>query len=119
MNMRKLLLFVLMLSALTTATTSTPLENETVILITEGGSSDGERDHRSSAMIPIEASYSSSLSVISLIFLADLGQVTIDIDNLTTTQSFQTVINAAQGKQTIMMTDSAGSYLITLMIQQI
>ena len=83
------------------------------IIIGEGGSNDDGRDHRSSDLIPIEASYYPSLSSLLLSFTDDLGSVAFKIENLTTGVVVQTVINAVQGDQFFPITGGAGEYELT------
>jgi len=83
------------------------------IIIEEGGSNEGGPNHRSPDIIPIEASYSPSLSCLELTFSENLGAVTVRIENLTTGAYSQTVINAVQGSQYLPITGDAGEYEIT------
>ena len=79
------------------------------IVIGEGGVSGGP-EIRIPVWIPIEASYSPSLSCLELSFSDNLGAVTVRIENLTTGANFQTVINAVQGSHYLPITGDAGVY---------
>lgn len=88
-------------------------DDQTFIIISNGGSLGGDTGHHAPALIPIQAVYSSSLSTIFVNFLYDLGSVSVEIENLTTGAYSQTTINATQGVHPFLITGDEGVYEIT------
>lgn len=88
-------------------------EDETAIIISDGGSLGGDTGHHAPALIPIQASYYPSLTTVVVNFLYDLGPVTVEIENLTTGAYSQSMINATQGVHPFLISGIAGLYEIT------
>ena len=78
----------------------------------EGGSGKGKGGpvHRSPSLIPIEASYDASSSVVNVNFLYDLGPVTVRLENLTAGVAFEYVVDAVAGEQSFPVSGVAGDY---------
>lgn len=86
-------------------------EDETAIIISDGGSLGGDTGHHAPALIPIQAAYYSSLIMVSFRF--DLGSVFIEIENETTGEYDQTTVNATQGVHPFFISGTAGHWSIS------
>lgn len=83
------------------------------ILIVEGGSTGGVPIYHAPALIPIQAAYDSFHSTIMVLFQYDLGSVSVEIENQTTSEYSQTLVNATQGVHPFVISGHAGIYEIT------
>ena len=108
-----LLLFGLLSPSLSTSAICVQDPEETDILIIEGGSSGGGPAHYAPAMIPIMAAYYPSLSTILVLFRYDLGLVSVEIENLSTGEYSQTLVNASQGVHPFLISGTSGTWTIT------
>lgn len=122
--MRKILSYLLVLAGLMIPASFSPAYcsggmDAGGIDINEGGEGKGGGDptHRSPALIPIEASYDATLPGIILNFLYDLGPVAVSLENRTTGQVCQTVIEACQGGQVLPLFVEAGVYEIRFTLE--
>lgn len=68
---------------------------------------------RSPALIPIEACYNSGISTILAYFIYDLGRVSVEIENQTTGDFVQVVINGTQGDHSFLISGDSGVYEIS------
>ena len=87
-------------------------EDPTPIVIGDLGPN-GLPIYHAPAQVPIQAAYSSSHSTIFVNFLYDLGYVSVEIENLTTGEYSQTVVNALAGPMAFPISSSAGHWTIT------
>lgn len=108
------LLFVVLLSCapLMSAQTGGGDDPE-IIFVGEGGNGGSSPIIRTPALIPIQAAYYSSLSTIYVDFLYDLGSVSVEIENETTGEYSQTIINATQGLHPFFISGTEGHWTIT------
>lgn len=83
------------------------------IVIGEGGNHSGAPSHHAPALIPIQAAYYPSLITIFVIFLSDLGSVSVEIENETTGTYSQQVVNTSYSPQPFLITGAAGHWTIT------
>lgn len=83
------------------------------IFIEDGGSNDYGPTLRIPAIIPMESSYYPSLSTIMVNFRWDLGSVSVEIENLSTQEYWQTTINATQGVHPFLISGTSGTWTIT------
>ncbi len=84
-----------------------------IIIVGEGGSGEGTPSHKASVPVPITAAYNASLSTIMVNFLFDLGYVSVEIENQTTGEYDQTVVNAQEGPMLFPISGTAGQWAIT------
>lgn len=68
---------------------------------------------RSPSIIPIVASYSAALSSICVCYSWNLGSVTVEIENQTTGEYAQTLVNAMVGSTAFLISGTAGHWTIT------
>jgi len=85
----------------------------TEILVGEGGSTEGGRDLRAPALVPLRAYYYASVSSILLNFRYDLGQVSMSIENLTTGTISQSIVIGTPGIHWALISGVTGEYEIT------
>ena len=85
-----------------------------IIIVGEGGSGEGTPSHKASVPVPITAAYNASLSTIMVNFLFDLGYVSVEIENQTTGEYDQTVVNAQEGPMLFPISGTAGQWAITI-----
>ena len=114
--MKKFLLLVLsvcLCSPLVKAQNGGGGEPPEIIIIGGGGSSGGSPIHYAPAQVPIQAAYYSSHSTVFVNFVYDLGYVSVEIENLTTGEYSQTVVNALAGPMAFPISSSAGHWTIT------
>jgi len=88
-------------------------DDPTVIVVGNSGGHGGENPHHAPIVIPIQAAYYSSITTIVVDFLDDLGNVSVEIENLTTGAYSQTMINATQGVHPFIISGDSGVYEIT------
>ena len=77
---------------------------------TLGGETGGSR---SFTAIPITATYYSSLSSIVVNYLYDLGSVTVEIENQTTGEYSQSVVNALAGLMPFIISGTSGHWRVS------
>ena len=106
------LVFVFFPSTASAVTDGDPVE----VLIIDGGTNTGGSGYHAPALVPITAMYYSSFSSLLVSFRYDLGTVTVLLENQTTGDSSQTVINALQGPQLVPVFGEAGSYEIKFIL---
>ena len=114
--MKKILLlvsFICLCAPLVKAQNGGGGEPPEIIIIGEGGSGGGSPIHYAPALIPIQAAYYPSLSTIMVLFQYDLGPVSVEIENQTTGEYDQTLVNATQGVHPFVISGHAGIYEIT------
>ena len=114
--MKKFLLLVLsvcLCSPLVKAQNGGGGEPPEIIIIGEGGSGGGSPIHYAPAQVPIQAAYYSPQSTVFVNFVYDLGYVSVEIENLTTGEYSQTVVNALAGPMAFPISSSAGHWTIT------
>ena len=87
--------------------TGIPIINE------EGDGGTSGPTNRAPAFVPIEAMYWAAASSIIVYFLADLGPVSVVIENLSTGSYVQTVMNARQGVYPFRISGEEGIYRIS------
>ncbi len=83
------------------------------IIIGDGGSMEGGPTHHAPSLIPMSCYYSPVLSSILVNYQIDLGSVTIEIENLTTGEYGQTLVNALAGPMVLPISGTAGQWTIT------
>lgn len=81
------------------------------IIILQDKESEGEVIHRNPTLIPIECFLVSDS--IQVFFLENLGLITVEIENLTTGEYTQTVVNSATGSAIFPISGNTGSWTIT------
>lgn len=112
--MKRVLFFVIaLLCAAPLLDAQTGVEDPIGIIIGEGGNGGGNPAHYAPALVPIQAVCYQSLSIIVVEFLFDLGSVSVEIENLTTSSYSQTILNATQGGHPILFSGDSGIYEIT------
>ena len=79
----------------------------------DGGTNNGGPTHHAPVLIPISATYYSSLSSIVVNYLYDLGSVTVEIENQTTGEYCQSVVNALAGPMPFFISGTSGHWRIT------
>jgi hypothetical protein len=114
-NMRHVFLLLTALFLLFTPQAFICADDETpeIILIEEGGSNNGGPTYHAPALIPIGCVYSSSLSSILATFLFDLGYISVELENTTTGEYSQTLVNALAGPMVLPISGTAGQWTIT------
>lgn len=88
-------------------------DDPTVIIITDGGSNSGGPFSHAPVMLPIEGVYYSATSSIIITYLANLGQVTVEIENQTTGEHNLSVVNALAGTMPFIISGAPGCWTIT------
>ncbi len=88
------------------------IEEGTDIIIEENVSMEGPM-FRDPTVIPISAVFYTTPSVIEVQFLMDLGYVSVEIENLTTSGYTQTVVNSAAGLAIFPISGNPGLWTIT------
>lgn len=83
-------------------------ETTTIILTTEGGTNNGSPTYHAPAFVPIQTSYTSSISSVLVNYLCDLGLVCVKIENLTTGDFFQSNVNALAGLMVFPISGTSG-----------
>lgn len=73
---------------------------------------DGDIIFRAPAFIPIYCDWSEQSSTISVYFLANLGTVSVEIENQTTGEYSQSTINALAGATLFPISGTAGNWTI-------
>lgn len=84
-----------------------------IIIVGEGGSGEGTPSHKASVPVPITAAYNASLSTIMVNFLFNLGYVSVEIENQTTGEYDQTIVNAQEGPMLFPISGTAGIWNIS------
>ena len=110
--MKKLLLLLMMLclaAPIVTAQNGNPKE----ILVGEGGNEGGTPGYYAPALIPISAAYYASITTIMIYFRFNLGSVSVEIENQTTGEYSQTLVNATQGVHPFLISGTSGTWTIT------
>lgn len=79
----------------------------------DGGTNNGGPLHHAPALVPISATYFSSLSSIVASYLYDLGSVTVEIENQTTGEYSQSVVNALAGPMPFIISGTSGHWRIS------
>ena len=83
------------------------------VVIGDGGSNCGGRPHHAPALIPISATYYPSTTSIVVNYLYDLGSVTVEIENQTTGEYCQSVVNALAGPMPFIISGTSGHWRIS------
>jgi len=112
----KLILFVTLFAALASFSQNhcyAQGDDPIPIIIGEGGNPGGLPIFYAPTQIPIQAAYSSLHSTVFVNFLYDLGYVSVEIENLTTGEYSQTVVNALAGPMAFPISSSVGHWTIT------
>lgn len=110
-NMHKLP--CLLLSLLLALCSVTPaLADETIIIRMAKDQTNGEVIHRAPAQIPMTCLYSVETSSLTVIYLANLGSISIDIENHTTGEVSHLVGNAVAGVHNIPISGTSGIWSI-------
>lgn len=110
--MKKIIyLFVLTLAALVCSPAKAG--DEVVDIVVICSTEEGEVIHRTPTQIPIECTYYSTLQTIVVNYLDDLGSVTVEIENQTTGEYCQTVVNALAGPMPFIISGTSGHWRIT------
>lgn len=108
-----LLLFLLLLMFAPLVTAQNGGDEPIVIFVGQGGNEGGSPGYHAPALIPIQAAYYSPHSTVFVNFVYDLGYVSVEIENLTTGEYSQTVVNALAGPMAFPISSSAGHWTIT------
>lgn len=87
-------------------------DDSTPIIIGDFGTN-GLPIFHSPALVPIQAAYYPSFSTILVNYRFDLGTVTVEIENLTTAEHYQTTVDATQGVHPYQISGSSGNWVIT------
>ena len=83
------------------------------VVIGDGGSYGGGQGHHAPALIPISATYYPSITSIVVNYLYDLGSVTVEIENQTTGEYSQSVVNALAGPMPFIISGTSGHWRIS------
>lgn len=83
----------------------------TEILIVRTSSSGGDVIHRSPEQVPIECAFLSTSILVT--YLSNLGSVTVELENLTTGEYSQTLVNALPGSSVLPFSGTSGTWTIT------
>lgn len=113
--MKKLLYFLLIMCCVSVSFASAQDgggDDPINILIRESGSGEGSPSHHAPALIPIQATFYPSLSTISVYFQTDLGDVTVAIENQTTGEYNETVIDSGDGILPFLISGTSGHWYI-------
>ena len=94
---KALFLFLMLLMFAPIMLAQTGGDDPVVIIIGDGGTGIGGPSHYAPAMLPIQAAYYPSLSSIVVSFSFDMGSVSVEVENETTGEYNQTLVNASQG----------------------
>lgn len=87
--------------------------DQILISFDEGGTNGQGPIYHVPALIPITGYYSSTLSTIVVNFPFNLGYVSIEIENQTTGEYSQSLINALAGPMLLPISGTAGQWTIT------
>ena len=79
----------------------------------DGGTNNGGPTHHAPMLVPISAVYYSSLSSIVASYLYDLGSVTVEIENQTTGEYSQSVVNALAGPMPFIISGTSGHWRVS------
>lgn len=79
----------------------------------DGGTNNGGPTHHAPVLVPISAVYYSSLSSIVASYLYDLGSVTVEIENQTTGEYSQSVVNALAGPMPFIISGTSGHWRVS------
>lgn len=90
--------------------------DETDIVIEEAGSSGGGTIFHAPTYVPIGCLFQNSFSTIVVVFLANLGSVSIQIENSTTGETDVTTVNAIAGPMLLPISGSDGLWRITFIL---
>lgn len=120
--MRKLIITLMMLSFGSIAafadgdgnndSSSTTITSPTIVIHRPAYIPGGPR-----TAVPIECSYNSMLSAIVINFLADLGEVDIDVHNISTGTFVSGAWDSSNGVAIITLSGESGSYMISIMAE--
>lgn len=106
-------LHCLLLSLLLALCTVTPaLADETIIIRMAKDQTNGEVIHRAPAQIPLTCAFSEENSAITVVYFDDLGSASINIDNNSTGEECQYIVNAVTGVQVIPFSGTPGFWTI-------
>ena len=83
------------------------------IIIGDGGSMEGGPTHHAPSLIPMSCYYSAALSSILVNYQFVLGATVIEIENPTTGEYSQTLVNALAGPMVLPISGTAGQWTIT------
>ena len=83
------------------------------IIIGDGGSMEGGPTHHAPSLIPMSCYYSAALSSILVNYQFDLGATVIEIENPTTGEYSQTLVNALAGPMVLPISGTSGQWTIT------
>ena len=113
MRITKLLLFLSATTFLFGANLNATQTDEEIIPIYESNDPSIPTPPKAPGQIPIECVYISSASTIVVNYLYDLGSVTVEIENQTTGEYGQTVVNALAGPMPFIISGTSGHWRIT------
>ncbi|MBQ9450724.1 MAG: hypothetical protein IJQ93_11570 [Bacteroidales bacterium] len=83
------------------------------IIIGDGGSMEGGPTYHAPAFVPILGIYSAVKSSVLINYLYDLGTIVIEIENQTTGEYSQSLVNALAGPMLLPISGTAGQWTIT------
>ncbi|MBQ8810877.1 MAG: hypothetical protein IJZ70_01010 [Bacteroidales bacterium] len=120
--MRKLIITLMMLSFGSIAafadgdgnndSSSTTITSPTIVIHRPAYIPGGPR-----TAVPIECSYNSMLSAVLVNFLTDLGEVDIDVHNISTGTFVSGAWDSSNGVAIITLSGESGSYMISIMAE--
>ena len=121
-------IILLLLLAITSITLSSSLlaspfiindgeEDGEEIIINPDLNMDGKSHNRNPELIPISAIYYAHLSCIEVSFLYGLGDVQIDLTNVSTNATASTLVDSTAGNAFIPVTGGTGPYSITFITE--
>lgn len=113
MRITKLLLFLSATTFLFGANLNATQTDEEIIPIYESNDPSIPTPPKAPGQIPIECVYLSSASTIVVNYLYDLGSVTVEIENQTTGEYSQSVVNALAGPMPFIISGTYGFWRIT------
>ena len=113
MRITKLLLFLSATTFLFGANLNATQTDEEIIPIYESNDPSIPTPPKAPGQIPIECVYLSSASTIVVNYLYDLGSVTVEIENQTTGEYSQSVVNALAGPMPFIISGTSGHWRIS------
>ena len=113
MRITKLLLFLSATTFLFGANLNATQTDEEIIPIYESNDPSIPTPPKAPGQIPIECVYLSSASTIVVNYFYDLGSVTVEIENQTTGEYSQSVVNALAGPMPFIISGTSGHWSIT------
>ena len=95
-------------------------DNTTIPIRNKQGSviENGNHPPKAPAFIPMEVYYNSSMSALMFTFIADLGNVTVNVTNMSDGEWLEGTVNAQAGGTALFpMSGEAGLYILTITLQ--